>query len=149
MFFRLLALLTLVPLIELALLVWVEGRIGLGATVAMVVVTGVLGAALARQQGLAVVRRIQAQLAAGEVPGAALVDGLLILIAGVVLLTPGLLTDAAGFLLLVPPLRARLRRLLRRRFGARFAVASRTADPRVIVIEPEAREGASDDSTER
>lgn len=148
MFWRLLALLTVVPLVELALLVWIGNRLGLGATIGLVLVTGVLGAWLARQQGLAVVGRIQSQLAAGQVPGAALVDGLLVLLAGAVLLTPGLLTDAFGFLLLAPPARARLRRFLRRRYADRFqAVRTDGAGRRVVIIEPdEASDGTRPES---
>jgi UPF0716 protein FxsA len=112
-----------VPLAELALLVWVGGKVGLGATVALVIVTGVLGASLARWQGLATLARFQGRLAAGELPHEDMIDGILILVAGAVLLTPGLITDAAGFLLLVPGLRRALRRRLARRFAARLVVA--------------------------
>lgn len=102
---RLLLLFTSVPLVELALLLWIGGRIGVLPTVALILTTGVAGAALARQQGLATWRRFQAALAAGRLPGRELLEGLLILVAGALLLTPGVLTDAVGFLLLVPPAR--------------------------------------------
>ena len=105
MLLRLLLLFTLVPLAELALLLWIGGRIGLLATVTLILVTGALGAALARRQGLATWRRFQEALAAGRLPGRELLEGLLILVAAALLLTPGVLTDAAGFLLLVPPAR--------------------------------------------
>lgn len=111
-----------VPLVELGLLVWLGGQVGLGATVALVIVTGILGASLARWQGLATLSRFQGRLAAGELPHEDLIDGILILIAGAVLLTPGLLTDVAGFLLLVPMVRARLRRALLARLGRRLVV---------------------------
>ena len=116
MFFRLLALFILLPLVELALLLQVGRWIGLGWTLAIVVVTGFLGATLARRQGLRAWLAIQAELRAGRMPGGTLVDGLLILIGGIVLLTPGLLTDLAGFLLLIPGSRSVLKRSLRRRF---------------------------------
>ena len=116
MFFRLLALFILLPLAELALLLQVGRWIGLGWTLAIVVATGFLGAALARRQGLRAWLAIQAELRAGRMPGGSLVDGLLILIGGIVLLTPGLLTDLAGFLLLIPGSRALLKRSLTRRF---------------------------------
>lgn len=102
---RLLLLFTTVPLVELALLLWIGARIGVGPTIALILVTGVAGASLARLQGLATWRRFQAALAAGRLPGAELLEGLLILVAGALLLTPGVLTDAVGFLLLVPPAR--------------------------------------------
>ena len=106
MFLRLLLLFTVVPLVELFLLVKLGTVIGIGPTVLVVIGTGVLGASLARWQGLGVLRRVSEDLAQGRLPADALIDGLLILIAGAVLLTPGLITDALGFLLLVPQGRA-------------------------------------------
>jgi len=112
MFFRLLLLFTVVPLVELGLLIQLGRVIGLGPTIAIVLLTGIAGASLARWQGLATLRRVQVEMAAGRVPADALVDGLLILVAGAVLLTPGLLTDTFGFFLLIPPTRAAVRRAL-------------------------------------
>jgi len=105
MFFRLALLFVLVPLVELMLLVQMGRWIGLLPTVALVVLTGILGAALARLQGLATLIRFRQAVAEGRLPHREIVEGILILIAGAVLLTPGLLTDATGFLLLVPPVR--------------------------------------------
>lgn len=116
MFVRLLALFVLLPLAELALLIQIGQWIGLGWTLALVVATGFLGAALARRQGLRAWVAIQTELRAGRMPARELVDGLLILIGGIVLLTPGILTDLAGFALLVPATRAAVKRSLRRRF---------------------------------
>ena len=116
MFFRLLALFVLLPLVELALLIQVGQAIGLFWTLVIVVITGFLGAALARRQGLRAWLAIQDQLRRGAMPGDALVDGLLILIGGIVLLTPGLLTDLAGFSLLVPTTRTALKKSLKARF---------------------------------
>ena len=121
MFLRLLLLFTVVPLIELFLLVKLGTMIGIGATVLIVICTGILGAWLARWQGLGVLR----------LPADALIDGLLILIAGAVLLTPGLITDAFGFLLLVPQGRAVVRRLTRARFETRTV----NGDPDIIDVE--------------
>ena len=120
MFLRLLLLFTIVPLLELFLLVKLGAVVGVGPTVALVIFTGVLGAWLARQQGLGVLRRLSEDLAKGRLPAETLVDGLLILIAGAVLLTPGLLTDALGFLLLVPKSRAVVHKAAVARFGRRF-----------------------------
>ncbi len=119
MFFRLLLLFTVVPLVELGLLIQLGRVIGLVPTIAIVLSTGFAGAALARWQGLATIRRVQTDMAAGRVPAEALVDGLLILVAGALLLTPGLLTDAVGFLLLIPPTRAAVRRALVQAFRGR------------------------------
>ncbi|NIP79517.1 MAG: FxsA family protein [Gemmatimonadetes bacterium] len=116
MFARLLAVFVLLPLAELALLIQIGRAVGLAWTLAIVVATGILGATLARRQGLRAWLAIQAELRDGRMPGAALVDGLLILIGGIVLLTPGILTDLAGFALLVPATRNVLKTRLRRRF---------------------------------
>lgn len=116
MFLRILALFVLLPLVELALLIQVGRAIGLGWTLALVIATGFLGATLARRQGLRAWLAIQAELQHGRMPGGALVDGLLILIGGIVLLTPGILTDLIGFSLLVPRTRNMLKRSLRQRF---------------------------------
>ena len=113
---RLLLLFVLVPAVELALLIEIGARIGTLATLGLIVGTGVLGAALARQQGLAVLRRVQEELAANRLPTGPLVDGLIILIAGALLMTPGILTDGVGFLCLVPGSRTLIKRGLWRRF---------------------------------
>jgi UPF0716 protein FxsA len=105
-----------VPAVELALLIEVGAQIGTPATIGIIVGTGVVGAALARQQGLRTVQQIQRELEAGGMPAGALVDGVIILIAAALLVTPGLLTDAAGFLCLFPLTRALLKRGLQRRF---------------------------------
>jgi len=111
---RLLLLFTLVPAIELALLIEVGRRIGTLPTLGLILLTGFVGATLARYQGIAVLRRMQLELAEGRLPAASLLDGVIILIAAALLVTPGILTDAAGFALLVPLTRAGIRRLMRR-----------------------------------
>jgi len=130
-FLRLLLLFTVVPLVELFLLVKLGTVIGIGATVLIVICTGVLGAWLARWQGLGVLRRLSEDVNQGRLPADALIDGLLILIAGAVLLTPGLITDALGFLLLVPQGRAVVRRIV----AARFEKRTVNGDPSVIDAE--------------
>jgi UPF0716 protein FxsA len=120
MFLRLLLLFTIVPLVELFLLVKLGSVIGLGPTILIVICTGALGAWLARRQGLGVLNRISGDFSAGRLPADALIDGLLILIAGAVLLTPGLITDALGFLLLVPRGRAVIRKAVTERLARRL-----------------------------
>ncbi|MFO7893386.1 MAG: FxsA family protein [Longimicrobiales bacterium] len=115
-FLRLLTLFIVLPLVELAILIQVGQAIGLWPTLGIVVATGFLGATLARRQGLMTWLAIQSELRQGQVPAGALVDGLLILIGGIVLLTPGILTDLFGFALLLPATRNRLKRTFRRRF---------------------------------
>jgi UPF0716 protein FxsA len=112
---RLLLLFILVPTIELALLIEVGSRIGTLATLGLIAVTGVIGAALARQQGLRVLQQLRAELGAGRLPASSLFDAVIILVAGALLITPGILTDAVGFLCLVPGFRALVRRTIRRR----------------------------------
>jgi UPF0716 protein FxsA len=136
MFFRLLLLFLFVPLIELTLLIWLGSNIGLMPTLLVVLITAILGAALSRQQGLATMGRIQRELSAGRMPGDALVDGLLILIAGGMLLTPGILSDTCGFVLLIPAVRRWLLGRLKRRFASYIQVSrfphGRTAESEII-----------------
>ncbi|MFQ5772136.1 MAG: FxsA family protein [bacterium] len=102
MLIRLLLLFTIVPLIELALLIKLGQHIGLFNTIAVVIVTGIVGAALARYEGFGILHRIQNELARGQLPAESLLDGALILAGALLLLTPGLLTDVAGLALLLP-----------------------------------------------
>ena len=113
---RLLLLFIVVPAVELALLIEVGQRIGTVYTLALIVVTGIVGASLARREGMRVLSRIRQELDSGAVPGDALVDGLMILVASALLVTPGILTDAVGFLCLIPVFREAAKRVLRRRF---------------------------------
>jgi len=105
MLLRLAALFILVPLAELALLVYIGMLIGVLYTIIIVAATGLLGAILARHQGLVTLSRIRSSLEHGIVPSYELLNGVLILIGGLLLLTPGLITDAVGFTLLIPQTR--------------------------------------------
>lgn len=96
---------TVVPALEIGLFVVIGGRIGPVATIAVVLFTGIAGAALARMQGLRALQQIQDTLAKGSMPGGELVEGALILFGGALLLTPGFLTDAWGLACLLPPTR--------------------------------------------
>jgi UPF0716 protein FxsA len=113
---QLLLLFILVPAIELVLLIEVGSRIGTLATLGLIAITGLIGASLARQQGLRVLRQVQDEIAGGRVPTSSLVDGLIILVAGALLITPGILTDAFGFLCLIPACRGLMKSALRKRF---------------------------------
>lgn len=138
MFLRLLLLFTVVPLVELSLLLWIGRQVGIVATVGLVLGTGFLGAWLARREGLRTLALVRRDLAEGRLPAENLLDGLLILIAGAVLLTPGLLTDLAGFALLTPVVRRSIRRALAERLRRSLAAAgARNAEARVIVIDRE------------
>ena len=94
---RLLLLFVLVPALELVLLIELGQRIGTLPTLGLIVLTGVVGASLARSQGLRVLQELQRETEAGRLPAEPLVDGALILVAGALLVTPGVLTDAFGF----------------------------------------------------
>ncbi|MDR9450575.1 MAG: FxsA family protein [Acidimicrobiia bacterium] len=108
-----------VSVIELLVLAAVEDRIGLGPTLAIILFTGILGASLVRSQGFGVLVRVRQQMSQGVFPGRELAHGALVLIGGALLLTPGFLTDALGFALMVPALREMVRlrgtRFLQRR----------------------------------
>lgn len=139
-FFSLFLLFTAIPLVELYLLVVLGRRVGLLPTIGLVLATGALGAFLARTQGLQTLDRIRAELDAGRMPAAALLDGLLILVAGAVLLTPGLLTDVFGFSLLLPATRKAVRRTLGGWLKKRFVPTSpmrRDDEGEVIFVEKE------------
>ena len=105
----------IVPIVELLLFIWIQDRIGLGPTLLGIVVTAIIGASLVRRQGFAVWSRFQSELSAGGLPGQQITHGAMVLIGGALLLTPGYLTDAVGFLLMVPGVREVVRRV-----GGRF-----------------------------
>ena len=109
----------IVPFMEIWLLIKVGGIVGAGWTVLLVVATAVIGAALVRAQGLSALSRIQQELAAGQVPANEMVQGMFLLLAGALLITPGFFTDAIGFSLLIPAVRSLLARYLFRA-GAGF-----------------------------
>ncbi|MCP3672845.1 MAG: FxsA family protein [Gammaproteobacteria bacterium] len=95
----------IVPIIEIALFVQAEDWIGLAPTLVMIVLTAVIGISLLRQQGLSTLYKAQEKMNHGEIPAMEMIEGIMLAIAGTLLLTPGFFTDTIGFLLLVPPLR--------------------------------------------
>lgn len=113
---RLLLLFIAVPVVELFLLIEIGRRVGTVTTVAIILATGIVGASLARRQGISGLARLRADLEAGRFPADPIVDGVLILVAAAVLITPGLLTDLVGFLCLVPACRRLVKRYLRGTF---------------------------------
>lgn len=94
--------LIIVPALEIGLLILSGNTLGILPTILLIILTGVLGAWLAKKEGLQVLRLAQLQMQRGEMPGEAILDGICILVGGVVLLTPGFITDALGFVLLIP-----------------------------------------------
>ena len=122
---------TIIPIIEIYLLIEIGSMFGALTAVTLVILTGFLGAFLARMQGLQTLYRIQESLREGRMPSGELLDAMLIVIAGLVLLTPGFLTDSAGFLLLIPATRNSIKYWLRRQIELRY-MSNRPED---IIIE--------------
>lgn len=117
MLLKLLLAFTLIPIAEIYLLIEIGHVIGSLSTVLLVIATGIVGAYLARMQGMQTMRRIQHSLGQGVMPAEALIDALLIFAAGVVLLAPGFITDAVGLLLLFPVTRYYFKGLLKRKIN--------------------------------
>ena len=120
---KLLLLFIIVPLMELALLIKLGSLIGVLDTILLIIFTGAAGAILVRAAGIQCLFTVRQQLQSGMFPADELCNGLLILIAGALLITPGLLTDIAGFALLVPPVRAVIKTRLRAYLEKKAATA--------------------------
>jgi UPF0716 protein FxsA len=118
---RLVLLFTIVPLAELYILIKIGGHIGGFNTVLLVIMTAVLGGWLARLQGLRTLQQIQSSLSRGQIPAEELIDGVLILTGGILLVTPGVLTDLFALILLFSYTRTYFKRWLRRRFDRMVA----------------------------
>ena len=112
---------TIIPVSEIYILIAIGGQIGILPSIGLVILTGIIGASLARSQGLKTLGRIRDSFQQGVVPGEELLNALLIAIAGIVLLTPGFLTDAAGLFLLIPATRTLCREWLKRRIELVYA----------------------------
>ena len=122
---------TIIPVSEIYILIAIGGQIGILPSIALGILTGIVGASLARSQGLRTLGRIRDSFQQGVVPGEELLNALLIAIAGIVLLTPGFLTDAAGLFLLIPATRTLCREWLKRRMESVYA--QRNADNGPII----------------
>ncbi len=116
MFFKLFLAFTLVPFIEIYLLIKIGAQVGAFNTILIVILTGLLGASLARLEGIKTMTKLRDSLNRGDLPAEEMLDAMLIFVAGVVLLTPGFITDLAGLTLLVPQARFWLKRWLRKKF---------------------------------
>ena len=117
MFFYLLLLFTLLPMTELVLLIKIGHHIGLLNAISIVVVTGIAGASLARWQGLTVIREVQNQLSLGIMPKEEILDGIIILAGGLLLLTPGLITDFVGLVAIIPITRKWIKYLVKKKLA--------------------------------
>ncbi len=107
-----------VPLAEIAVFIYVGDLIGIAATIALVIITAMIGTVLLRMQGLSVLQNAQRAFSEGRVPVDSVIDGMCLLIAGAFLLTPGLITDSIGFLLFIPAFRHNLAHWFFRRIMA-------------------------------
>ncbi|MFW5981152.1 MAG: FxsA family protein [bacterium] len=117
MFIKLILLFTMIPLVELALLIKVGEFFGVIPTIFLVAVTGLVGVSLARSQGYLVIKRIKINLKNAQMPTDDLIAGLLLLIGGTMLLTPGLLTDITGFSLIIPGTRKLYAAFIKNKFS--------------------------------
>ena len=117
---KLLLLFIVVPAVELILLIEIGQLVGTLPTIALIISTGVLGAFLARRQGVRVLARMRTELQAGQLPANSIFDGVIILVAGAFLMTPGILTDTVGFLCLIPASRRLIKRLVWSRLERRI-----------------------------
>lgn len=121
---RLFLLFTLVPLVEIFLLVQLGGLMGVWPTIALVAITGLLGASLARREGRRALASYQAALAKGQLPEDGIVSGLLILAGGVMLITPGVLSDVFGLAMMIPPVRRAAAKYVKGRMQNRISSGS-------------------------
>ena len=147
MFIRLVLLLTVVPFVELVILLQIADRFSWERTLLLIVLTGVLGAFLARKEGLKAMERIRSDLRNGKVPTQSVVDGVLILAAGLVLMTPGLLTDLCGFALLIRPIRGALRDRLTSWLKERVVVVHRNSDDVFVDVHASSRPASTQPSS--
>jgi UPF0716 protein FxsA len=125
---RLLILFTVIPLLEVLIFIEMGARLGSWSVIALILLTGIIGAWLARQEGLRVLYSIKQDLDQGRLPGAQMVEAALILAGGLLLLTPGFFTDLIGFSLLLPRTRGAMGRYLISYFKARLEPGSPLVD---------------------
>ena len=131
--FFLLAILSL-PLIEIAVLIFVGSNIGVFPTIGLIILTGFLGMLLLRIQGFAVISRIRTEMDSGQIPDKSMADAAMIALAGVFLIIPGFVSDILGILLFLPPVRA----LIRTAIGKRVTIvrSNSGAQPGVVDLDP-------------
>ena len=134
--FLLVLIFIVVPIVELALLIQVGQTIGVWWTIALLIADSILGAVLMRSQGRAVWRRFNVALQEARPPAREVLDGVLVIFGGALLLTPGFISDFLGLLLLLPPTRAIVRRILVHRFADRM-IASATRGGATVGFGPQ------------
>ncbi|POF32974.1 FxsA family protein [Roseibium marinum] len=130
----------LLPLIEIAVFIWVGGLIGVFPTILLTVITALAGTFMLRQQGLSLLMRMQKELDAGRAPGNEVMQGAMIVVASILLLIPGFVTDAIGLLLFIPPVREALVRFILSRSNVvivQGGTAARRPDDGVVDLDEE------------
>jgi UPF0716 protein FxsA len=125
-------LLIVIPIVELYVFVQVAHAIGFGAALLALILVSVFGGWLVKREGIGMWRRMQQQVGRGESPGRQVLDGLLLLVAGLLIVVPGFVTGAVGVLLLLPPVRAAARAVLARRYVGSSKVIIATHGPRIV-----------------
>ena len=141
MFGRILLILLIVPMVELALLMMLADWTSWKVALLLVIVTALIGSWLIHREGWRILGRIRDQLRAGELPKDVLLDGLLVLIAGILLLTPGMVTDVTGILLLIPFTRHYAKRWLVNWFRQRFTLRAFVNGQEVASQSPDTLDG--------
>lgn len=125
------------PILEIAGLIWVGQRLGLLSTLALLIGVGIVGVMLVRFEGLRVLGAVQSDMRAGRVPAEKLVQGALIAVAGLLFVLPGFLTDIIAILLLLPPTRKIIARLLMANMTVVTSAATRRSRPGVVDLDPD------------
>ena len=138
---RLFLLFTVLPVVELYLLITIGQHVGAWPTIALVLGTGMLGAWLAKHEGARVLQSWQSSMARGEIPQEGVISSVLVLVGGVLLVTPGVVTDAMGLLLLVPWTRRLVADAVRHRLERRFGIQGLVNEPSMFVGMGDAFEG--------
>jgi UPF0716 protein FxsA len=119
---RFLAIFALISLVEMATFFWVQSWIGLGWALSLAIATALIGSFLVRRAGLSVMDRFRSRVNDGGLPTRELSDGATVLVSGAFLISPGFITDILGFLLLLPPIRGQIYKVISRRFTGRVSV---------------------------
>jgi UPF0716 protein FxsA len=120
MFFKLFLFFSVIPVMEIAILIQIGSYIGIPVTIAIVILTAVIGAFLVRQEGMTVIFKLRQKIQEGIMPADEIIDGVMILTSGALLLTPGFTTDIIGLLLVLPPSRRFIKKLLTRYLEKKF-----------------------------
>lgn len=124
MFFKLFLMFTVIPFVEVTILLQLSKYLGVGSTIFMVLFSGILGAFFVRREGFSIWFKLQKELQEGQIPSDQIFNGILLLIAGIVLVTPGLLTDLLGYILIIPFTREAVKKIIVERVKKKYSTVS-------------------------